>query len=98
MRAVLTWLAALLLVLPMNAEAQSQSQALLDAAERGDLPGVERLLAAGAPIDATDAAKQTPLLLAVRNNHLAIATRLIDAGASINAQAACPASGPLIQI
>lgn len=84
MRLFLTWLAALLLALPMNAEAQS----LLDAAERGDLPTIERLIATGAPIDATDAAKQKALLLAVRNNHLAVATRLIDAGADINAQAA----------
>ena len=83
-RVFLTWLAAWLVVLPMKAEAQS----LLEAAERGDLPGVERLIAAGVPIDATDAAQQTPLLLAVRNNHLPVATRLIDAGASINAQAA----------
>jgi ankyrin repeat protein len=83
-RVFLTWLAAWLVILPMNAEAQS----LLEAAERGDLPGVERLIAAGAPIDATDAAQQTPLLLAVRNNHLPVAARLIDAGANINAQAA----------
>lgn len=84
MRDVLLWLAALLLVAPMSAEAQS----LLEASERGDMPGVERLIATGAPIDAADAAKQTPLLLAVRNNHLAVAVRLIDAGANINAQAA----------
>ena len=42
-RAFLAWLAAWLVVLPMKAEAQS----LLEAAERGDLPGVERLIAAG---------------------------------------------------
>ena len=84
MWALLPALATLLSVLSMNVHAQS----LLEAAERGDPPGVERLIAAGVPIDATDAAKQTPLLLAVRNNHLPVATRLIDAGASINAQAA----------
>lgn len=88
MRARLLWLAAFLLVLPMIANAQSQAQTMLEAAERGDLPAVERLIAAGAPIDASDAAKQTPLLLAVRNDHLAVARRLIDAGANINAQAA----------
>jgi len=64
------------------------AQSVLEAAERGDLTGIERLIAAGAPIDIADAAKQTPLLLAVRNDHLAVATRLIDAGADINAQAA----------
>ncbi len=84
MRAFLPALATLLSVLSMNAHAQS----LLEAAERGDLPAIERSIAAGAPIDATDAAKQTPLLLAVRNDQLAAALRLIDAGASINAQAA----------
>ena len=84
MWALLPALATLLSVLSMNVHAQS----LLEAAERGDPPGVERLIAAGVPIDATDAAKQTPLLLAVRNNHLPVATPLIDAGASINAQAA----------
>ena len=52
-RVFLTWLAAWLVVLPMKAEAQS----LHEAAERGDLPGVERLIAAGVPIDATDAAQ-----------------------------------------
>ena len=87
MRPYSPWLMALLLamsILPMTAYAQ----AMLEAAERGDTAGVERLIAAGAPIDATNASGQTPLLLAVQNNHLAVATRLIDAGANINAQAA----------
>jgi ankyrin repeat protein len=81
------WLRALLLVisfLPMTATAQS----MLEAAERGDAAGIDRLISAGAPIDAANASGQTPLLLAVQNNHLAVATRLIDAGANINAQAA----------
>lgn len=88
MRAFLPWLAALLLVLSVKAEAQTLPQSILEAAERGDVPTIERLIATGTPIDATDAAKQTALLLAVRNNHLAVATRLIEAGANINAQAA----------
>ena len=81
------WFAALLFVmsiLPMAATAQS----LLEVAERGDTAGVERLIASGATIDATNASGQTPLLLAIQNNHPAVATRLIDAGANINAQAA----------
>jgi ankyrin repeat protein len=81
------WLMALLFamsVLPMTATAQT----MLEAAERGDTAGVERLIASGAPIDPANASGQTPLLLAVQNNHLAVATRLIDAGANINAQAA----------
>ena len=81
------WLVALLFAIsiqPMTATAQT----MLEAAERGDTAGVERLIDSGAPIDRADASGQTPLLLAVQNNHLAVATRLIDAGANINAQAA----------
>jgi ankyrin repeat protein len=77
-------LLAITFVLPMTATAQT----LLDAAERGDTAGIERLIASGAPIDAVNVTGQTPLLLAVQNDHLAVATRLIDAGANINAQAA----------
>jgi len=78
------------LVPPMIASAQPQAtgQALLDAVARGDVASLDRLIAAGAPIDATDAAGQTPLLLAVQKNNLEAATRLIEAGANINAQAA----------
>jgi ankyrin repeat protein len=61
---------------------------MLDAAGHGDMASIERLVATGAPIDAANAAGQTPLLLSVQNNHLRVAIRLIDAGASINAQAA----------
>jgi uncharacterized protein len=81
------WLTVLLFamsILPMTATAQT----MLEAAERGDIAGVERLIASGSPIDQANASRQTPLLLAVQNNHLAVATRLIDAGANINAQAA----------
>ena len=81
------WLMVLLFAMsipPMTATAQT----MLEAAERGDTAGVERLIASGAPIDQANASGQTPLSLAVQNNHLAIATRLIDAGADINAQAA----------
>jgi ankyrin repeat protein len=86
MRSASLWIIALLFVmsLPMTAAAQS----LLEAAERGDAASIDRLIAAGAPIDSVNAAGQTPLLLAVQNNHPAVALRLIDAGANINAQAA----------
>jgi uncharacterized protein len=80
------WLMALLFamsVLPMTATAQT----MLEAAARGDMAGLERLIASGPPIDQANASGQTPLLLAVLNNHLAVAIRLIDAGANINAQA-----------
>lgn len=58
------------------------------AAERGDVSGLKRLIAAGDPLDAADADKRTPLLLAVTHDRLEAAVVLMDAGASINAQAA----------
>ena len=87
MRLRLSWLFALVLamsVVPMAVTAQT----MLEAADRGDTAGIERLIASGAPIDQANASGQTPLLLAVQNHHLAVATRLIDAGANINARAA----------
>ncbi len=60
---------------------------VLAAAQRGDLAGLQALIAAGAPLDARDDARQTPLLLAVQGNHGAVAAWLIGAGADINAQA-----------
>ena len=77
-------LLAVAFVLPMTATAHT----LLEAAERGDTAGIDRLIASGAAIDAANASGQTPLLLTVQNDHLAAAIRLIDAGANINAQAA----------
>jgi ankyrin repeat protein len=61
---------------------------MLEAAARGDVQRLERLIAEGAPVDRVDGAGQTPLLLAVRNNHLAATVVLIDAGSNINTQAA----------
>ena len=88
-----SWPAVLLaaaLALPMTNPAQPQAtgQALRDAVARGDIASLDRLIASGAPLDATDGAGQTPLLLAVQNDNLEAATRLIAAGANINAQAA----------
>jgi ankyrin repeat protein len=60
---------------------------MLEAAQRGDAVALKRLIAAGAPLDPVDAAKRTPLLLAVEYNHLQAAAALLDAGANINAQA-----------
>ena len=67
---------------------QSAGRDMLDAATRGDGARLQRLIAAGAPLDPVDGAKQTPLLLAVQNNHNTAAKMLIEAGANINAQAA----------
>ena len=76
MRGLWPWPAALLaaaLVLPMTSPARPQAtaQALLDAVAHGDIASLNRLIAAGASLDATDAVGQTPLLLAVRHGERA---------------------------
>ncbi len=81
------WPFALLLALSMPSMTAT-AQTMLKAAEGGDTAAIERLIAAGTPVDAADASGQTPLLLAAQNDHLAAAIRLIDAGADVNAQAA----------
>lgn len=61
---------------------------VLSAAEHGDVAALARLIAAGAPLDSTDDARRTPLLIAVEKDDLKAAELLINAGANINAQAA----------
>ncbi|MGI8527413.1 MAG: ankyrin repeat domain-containing protein [Pseudolabrys sp.] len=61
-------------------------QALLDAARKGDVPAVERLLKAGAKVDAPDELKRTPLMLATQANRVDVARVLIAAGANVNAK------------
>jgi cytochrome c len=63
---------------------------LHDAARRGDLAAVERLLAAGAQVDATDGGGATPLYLAAGEGHAAVVARLLAAGGDPRR----PASGP----
>lgn len=70
----------------MTGAAEAQT-GLLDAAGRGDLAAVNRLIAAGADLEQRDGQRQTPLLLAVAGNHVAVASALLAAGASPNAQA-----------
>lgn len=73
-------------VLLMTGASEAQT-GLLEAAGRGDLAAVNRLLAAGADLEQRDGQRQTPLLLAVAGNHVAVAKALLAAGASPNAQA-----------
>jgi len=54
------------------------------AARRGDVEALERLLAAGADIDARDAHGQTALMLAARIGHHAAVILLVDRGADLN--------------
>ena len=59
---------------------------LAEAAATGDVAAVERLLGEGAPVDARDRARRTPLLVATRENHTEAARLLIEAGADVNAK------------
>jgi cytochrome c len=77
---------ALALVLAWEASAAE----LHDAARRGDLAAVERLLSAGAPVDATDGGGATPLYLAAGEGHAAVVTRLLAAGGNPRRQALGP--------
>lgn len=52
-------------------------QDLLDAAARGDLPGVRDALAAGANTGARDRHRRTALLLAVLGDHVAVAEEIV---------------------
>jgi ankyrin repeat protein len=73
-------------VLLMTGVSEAQT-GLLEAAGRGDLAAVNRLIAAKAELEQRDGQRQTPLLLAVAGNHVAVAKALLAAGASPNAQA-----------
>lgn len=68
------------------AMAQETGKALLSAAEVGDVAKVEQLLRSGAPVNARDNRKRTPLMIAVQRGDAVLAHMLVDAGANINAQ------------
>ena len=61
--------------------------ALHEAVIQGDKAKVADIIKAGEAVDATNAAGETPLLVAVQRNEIDIAHALMQAGASINAQA-----------
>jgi cytochrome c2 len=61
-----------------------------DVARRGDLAALEKLLAAGAPIDAPDGSGATPLYLAAAEGHTDVVTRLLAAGADAGRQVSGP--------
>ncbi|SEL60699.1 hypothetical protein SAMN04515666_104434 [Bosea lupini] len=79
--------AALLAGVLLMAGASGAQTGLLEAAARGDLAAVNRLIAAKADIEQRDGQRQTALLLAVAGNHVAVAKALLAAGANPNAQA-----------
>ena len=60
---------------------ESEERALLEAAKRGDLTGVDRLLAAGADVNYQDRGGYTALTGAASRDHNVIVERLLAAGA-----------------
>ncbi|MGD9915071.1 MAG: ankyrin repeat domain-containing protein, partial [Rhizobiaceae bacterium] len=85
MRVLIAAFFSLLMLSAVHAEGEG-AMSLIDAVNAGDAGAVQAALAAGAQLEARDAAKRTPLLLATRANDVASARLLIDAGADVNAK------------
>jgi ankyrin repeat protein len=68
----------------LSAPPSSSARALIEAAERGDLPAVRAQIAGGADVDARDGAGRTALFLAAQRGHLEITRALLTAGADVN--------------
>lgn len=72
----------------MDAEdARRQKLEMLEAAERGDLSTINRLITVGTKVDVKDESLRTPLYMAVEKNRIEAARLLLSEGASVNAQA-----------
>jgi len=65
---------------------------MIEAAGRGDLPAVEKLLGEGAEVQAKDGSGKTALNSAAYGNHIEVFRRLLDAGANINEADNLPSS------
>jgi ankyrin repeat protein len=63
-----------------------QSEALIDAATRGDLKQIQRLLDGGADVNAKDRSGDTALMRASSKGHLEIVRLLLQKGADVNAK------------
>lgn len=79
-------LQATALIAPGTALADSNGDALVNAAEVGDADAVARFVGIGTPVDTRDRQGRTALLAATHNNHIEVARILIDAGADVNAK------------
>jgi ankyrin repeat protein len=66
---------------------ERQRRAMLDAAERGDVSSIHRIVSAGGTVEVADDLGRTPLLLAVAADRLDAVKVLLAEGADINAQA-----------
>jgi uncharacterized protein len=69
------------------ADAERQKLAMLEAAEKGDLSAINRLITVGTKIDVRDESNRTPLYMAVEKNRIEVVKLLLSEGASVNAQA-----------
>ncbi|HTK75679.1 MAG TPA: ankyrin repeat domain-containing protein [Gemmataceae bacterium] len=68
--------------------ANAKEEALLRAAQSGSAAKVKQLLAGGAPIEARDVNRKTPVMLAAEGGHVEAFRVLVDAGADLHATAA----------
>jgi len=85
LRTLLFAILALVMTTPGHTQPGGK-QPLTEAAGKGDLAAVERLIAHGASIDARDGRGRTALLAATHGNHVAVARALIAAGSDVNAK------------
>ncbi len=85
-RSVLSFGFAVLCAAVCAAGADDPGEALREAARAGDLARVDKLLAAGAPVDAPARYGQTPLWFAAEKGQLEVARRLVERGANVNVQ------------
>jgi ankyrin repeat protein len=70
---------------PPSAREIAAYQGLHAAAAKGDVPAIERWVKAGADVNARDASRRTPLMVAAYGRHIEAARALIKAGADVNA-------------
>ena len=71
---------------PVPPESTDSAPPLLEAASRGDLDSLNRLLSGGNPPDLRDACRWTPLMKAAIQGHREVVERLLAAGAEVDAQ------------
>ena len=71
---------------PQELPPSKRDRELIEAAAKGNVPAVQRLLQAGASVDAADEKGVTALISAAYGNRLAVARLLIEAGADANRQ------------
>lgn len=64
---------------------QAQAQALLEVAERGDVPALRQLLGESADVDVRNACDWTPLMEAAVKGHRDAVAELLAAGAEVDA-------------